>query len=91
MKNELFTFVIPASRRVCTLEELTLLIVSYYALLESYKENRITVQQVLPFAPRIGCIVGVVRRDKRISDICEACQNWAMQRLLASETHTIDF
>ena len=65
--------------------------VSYYALLESYKEKRITERQILPFAPRIGCIAGVVKRNKRISDICELCRNWAMQRLLLSETYTIYF
>ena len=59
--------------------------------MESYKEKRITLLQVLPLAPWIGCIAEVVKRNKQISDICEPCQNWVMQRPLVSETYTIDF
>ena len=65
--------------------------VSYYAPMESYKERRITSKEVLPFAPRIGCLADVVKRNKQISDICEACHNWVIQRILLSETYTINF
>ena len=66
-------------------------VLSYYNLMENYKENRVNRLQVLSYAPHIGCIAEVVKRNKQISDICESCQNWVMHRLLESETYNIDF